>query len=808
MADNYLETIDIPDGTTLTVKDSGAARTDHVHGNITNGGAITASGVTIAADDALAIVDSSDSSKIAKTSITFDGSTTTQALTKKGSFESFLQSHQTIKQDGVTGATVNRFGTCSIAAATAAKTVSITTGTFTLEAGARVTVKFSNANTASSPTLNVNSTGAKNIFHKGSQITTGTNKALLAGTVDFIYDGTQWHLIGNYLDTDTKVNVTLGTTTKAYLLGTSTAPTSSAQAVTSIADTDVYLDSTAGKLHAKTLDATTYSGLPTATTSASGIVSLTDSVSTTSSTVAATATAVKTVNTLATTNQTNILSLSDANGQKNLLNVAENSVTASAAGFVVPETEIELEANKTYVISYNATATARSNFVAYSAIPTSASNKVVDVVIEAASSVVGQNSIEFTPSANVKVCKLYVQNFTGSVTFSNFMICTKSQFDISNAYQPYALPNTLITPELIELVDSGAKNVWDFANAVFQATGAGATYTKTDSNIIVNAISTEGAGAWANVVYKVNLSAGNYVWQTKVTNFSATTEVRIRAATSTSNNPAWSGSVKITGNGVYSINIPVDVDKTIYLFFYINYSNSTTPDNTATFSENMICTQAAWNVSHKYVPYRPNWDLVANSVDFTTRVNVTGTSTISNANLNNISVSEERVYNNPTNLPSGTSGFVICKTMIVDGNSAYQEIRFISSQVTTIYRELYPIFIRTKTSGIWRSWMKLDTDGHYVMDSGSANLTTVSFSTTYWISGTYLVSVQNNIQASDRYAPSLYMFYKRTDYTSPFLTPIVETAKSKISSFAIDTDGTATITYDAAGYHNAAARLI
>ena len=80
----------------------------------------------------------------------------------------FLTSHQTVKQDGVTGATVNRFGTCSTAAATAAKTVSITTGTFSLEAGARVTVKFSNANTAGTPTLNVNSTGAKNIFHKGA----------------------------------------------------------------------------------------------------------------------------------------------------------------------------------------------------------------------------------------------------------------------------------------------------------------------------------------------------------------------------------------------------------------------------------------------------------------------------------------------------------------------------------------------------------------------------------------------------------------------------------------------------------------
>ena len=119
-----------------------------------------------------------------------------------------ITAHQTVKQDGVTGATVNRFGTCGTAAATAAKTVDITTGTFALEAGARVSVKFTNANTAGTPTLNVNSKGAKNIFHKGAQITTGGNKALLAGVVDFIYDGTQWHLIGNYVDTDTNTKVT------------------------------------------------------------------------------------------------------------------------------------------------------------------------------------------------------------------------------------------------------------------------------------------------------------------------------------------------------------------------------------------------------------------------------------------------------------------------------------------------------------------------------------------------------------------------------------------------------------------------
>ena len=49
-------------------------------------------------------------------------------------------------------------------------------------------------------------------------------------------------------NTDTKVNVTLATTTKAYLLGTSTTPTSTATGVTALADTGVFLNTTAGGL--------------------------------------------------------------------------------------------------------------------------------------------------------------------------------------------------------------------------------------------------------------------------------------------------------------------------------------------------------------------------------------------------------------------------------------------------------------------------------------------------------------------------------------------------------------------------------
>jgi len=57
-------------------------------GNIQNTGALQTSDVTIASGDKLVITDSSDSDKVARSSTAFDGSTTTQYLSKKGTFES------------------------------------------------------------------------------------------------------------------------------------------------------------------------------------------------------------------------------------------------------------------------------------------------------------------------------------------------------------------------------------------------------------------------------------------------------------------------------------------------------------------------------------------------------------------------------------------------------------------------------------------------------------------------------------------------------------------------------------------------
>lgn len=85
------------------------------------------------------------------------------------------------------------YASSSTAASTAAKTASTSGGDFTLESGASVIVKFTNGNTASNPTLNVDNTGAKAIYMNGAAIDTDLEEN---GTYLFAYNGTQFDLVG------------------------------------------------------------------------------------------------------------------------------------------------------------------------------------------------------------------------------------------------------------------------------------------------------------------------------------------------------------------------------------------------------------------------------------------------------------------------------------------------------------------------------------------------------------------------------------------------------------------------------------
>lgn len=82
--------------------DTSRASSTHIHGNIQNNGAMSAdsaSQATIGNGDSIVIVDSSNSNLISRTSITFDGSTTTQALTKKGTWATFVQDANYVHTD-------------------------------------------------------------------------------------------------------------------------------------------------------------------------------------------------------------------------------------------------------------------------------------------------------------------------------------------------------------------------------------------------------------------------------------------------------------------------------------------------------------------------------------------------------------------------------------------------------------------------------------------------------------------------------------------------------------------------------------
>ena len=109
----------------------------------------------------------------------------------------------------------NGGGVCATAADTGAKTVSISG--FALYTGVTVKVMFTNGNSNNAPTLNVNSTGEKDIkvVKGGVKITPpvhtgkwrGASSATTEGwqpltTLELIYDGTDWVIIGNQVVED------------------------------------------------------------------------------------------------------------------------------------------------------------------------------------------------------------------------------------------------------------------------------------------------------------------------------------------------------------------------------------------------------------------------------------------------------------------------------------------------------------------------------------------------------------------------------------------------------------------------------
>lgn len=184
----------------------------------------------------------------------FPGTVTASAFSGNASSATKWATARNINGLSVDG-TANRvnYGTCSTAAATAAKVVACTG--FALVTGAEITVKFTVTNTASNPTLNVNGTGNKAIKYRGSNITAGYLAA--NRTYTFRYDGTNYDLVGD-IDTNTNTYVTQSVTTtanyRAILMGYNNSTDASTLTTTvtnqAYASSSIYAQPSTGTLYA------------------------------------------------------------------------------------------------------------------------------------------------------------------------------------------------------------------------------------------------------------------------------------------------------------------------------------------------------------------------------------------------------------------------------------------------------------------------------------------------------------------------------------------------------------------------------
>lgn len=113
------------------------------------------------------------------------------------------------KIDGVSfdgSADIIHYGVSSSLIGDIAKTVACTS--YNLVNGAKIAVKFTNGNTALGITLNVNSTGAKQVKYKGNALATDTSVFNNNSVYEFVYDSTDdcYHMIG---DANWKLNAAL-----------------------------------------------------------------------------------------------------------------------------------------------------------------------------------------------------------------------------------------------------------------------------------------------------------------------------------------------------------------------------------------------------------------------------------------------------------------------------------------------------------------------------------------------------------------------------------------------------------------------
>ena len=258
---------------------------------------------------------------------------------------------------------------------------------------------------------------------------------------------------------------------------------------------------------------------------------------------------------------------------------------------------------ESYIVSWSSitsTSTSDSSRIAFMSGDNTVSN-----VYYVSHGVAGSTTLTLTADCDslwVYAGSTYESNKT--VTVSNLMVRPTSIVD--STYEPYALPNTKITPELIELVDSGAKNICNWHDyTLTSTTHRGVSFTNNNDGTVT--VNTDSQGSTADDAYAnlltiyTGLPFGLKVGDTIVF-ASSSDNVHMILVPYLTDHYGTSERGSKSSPCIYTIS-----QGTTGLVVRLTVRNSGTVVNNEKVSA-FICSKAAWDVSQKFVPYRPSYE--------------------------------------------------------------------------------------------------------------------------------------------------------------------------------------------------------
>lgn len=219
------------------------------------------------------------------------------------------------------------------------------------------------------------------------------------------------------------------------------------------------------------------------------------------------------------------------------------------------------------------------------------------------------NGLLFTVTDALATTGIWIVCDTSGVQFNNLtikpMICTKAEWEISQNYVPYALPNSSLTAGLIDAIDNGAKNMFEFGE--FASSSGGSITMGADS------VTVAGTQAYAKGYRSFKTAKStNCTLHYRITSSTAShLTITIGDVYGGTGTYYYSKSFASPATGVFSEDITLPSNTNLYYTIVINNTGSTlSTSESVTITDIMICPESEYAVTPAYTPYAlPNYDL-------------------------------------------------------------------------------------------------------------------------------------------------------------------------------------------------------